>query len=205
MRLMPTPDAKVKIMALTALQAVFDGNIKAEYAGTIRKYDAVVTRPYLEKCLGVFFSMAAAIHPEMVVEVNDDKDSIQETIDEMMNTGYLQYIVHRDVYVLSGLYLNTYYLGTQANIQDFGAVVWGKLGLGATYQGFDQPPLPFDQGVTAEQFLAQFPKHKVSGNDVVLVMAGADALDLLVHGWEPRLKTLVEEYRTFIPTPDPLL
>lgn len=198
MIILPTDTGVEHILVLTAIQAMKDGVITAPYSGTIRKFEYSVGRGYFEKCVVGWLETAKASYPGDLGP--GDEYDVNEIVHYMAINGFIAYDRVQEMYILNGLWKPfPYHMTTEANIQDNGAVVWGRDGIGATYTAYNAPGVPFDG--TVEEYLAQYPAHRVAGNDTVLVMSAAQACPRLINGWNPSIRALVTEFRTNLPSP----
>ena len=198
MIILPTDVGVEHILVLTAIQAMKDGVITAPYSGTIRKFEYAVGRGYFSKCVFGWLETAKAGYPGDIQP--GDEYSVDEVVHYLSVNGFIAYDRTQEVFLLNGLWKPfPYYMTTEANIQDNGALVWGREGIGASYTAYNTPGVPFDG--TVEEYLAQYPAHKVAGNDAVLIMPAAQAAPRLINGWNPSIRALVAEFRTNLPSP----
>uniref|UniRef100_A0AAU8KX89 DUF7270 domain-containing protein n=1 Tax=Serratia phage Kevin TaxID=3161161 RepID=A0AAU8KX89_9CAUD len=196
MVILPTEVGTEHILVLTAIQAIKDGEISAPYSGTIRKFEYAVTRAHFLRCVTAWLATAQASYPGDLGA--GDEYSAEEVIHYMAINGFIAYDRTQEMYVLNGLWKPfPYYMTTEANIQDNGAIVWGRDGIGASYVAYNTPGVPFDG--TVEEYLAQYPAHRVAGNDAVLIMPASQACPRLINGWNPSVRALVAEFRTNLP------
>lgn len=194
MIILPTDTGLEHILVLTAIQAMKDNIITAPYSGTIRKFEYAVKPDYFNRCVTAWLEMAKVSYPGDLGA--GDEYSVIEVVHHMAINGYIAYDQTQEVYVLNGLWKPfPYYMTTEANIQDYGAIVWGKEGIGASYIAYNTPGVPFDG--TVEEYLAQYPAHKVAGNDTVLVISAAQACPRLINGWDPSIRSMVADFRTY--------
>lgn len=196
MVILPTDAGVEHILVLTAIQAMKDGVITAPYSGTIRKFEYSVTRELFGRCVAGWLKTAQDSYPGDLGP--GDEYNAAEVIHYMAINGFIAYDRTQEVYVLNGLWKPfPYYMTTEANIQDNGAIVWGRDGIGASYTAYNTPGVPFDG--TVVEYLAQYPAHRVAGNDTVLVMPASQACPRLINGWNPSIRALVAEFRTNLP------
>jgi len=199
MRVIVTAVGIKNLMILCALQGIKEEKIKAYYSGTIRRHEAALTRSDLMRYIESFFAMAVENYPDFVTVVDPDDlvDNAEVCFNELAGAGKLRYLPQVDLYALEGLYQNNFYLGTESNLQVSGVIYWGRLGYGATNDSYLHKSIPFG-GITYEQFLSQFPNHGVAGNDVILCIASADAVQPLIAGWSPHFIQMVNDFRSHL-------
>lgn len=209
MNITPSQTGYEHLMVFIALQGVKEGIIKSEYSGSMRLADYVADEAFIKKCIAAWVLYAVETFPAhpgeiLITAPTAQTGDVNEIFSDMLAKGYLSYDDQHSVYVFTAL--NTifgYVLTSEANVQDWGVLAWGCDGIGASYASSDVPGITFDPGVTQEDYLAQFPQHNTTGSDVMLTYSGANALDRLLNGWDPRLKELVAGIRAHIPTPLP--
>uniref|UniRef100_A0AAU8GJU8 DUF7270 domain-containing protein n=1 Tax=Salmonella phage vB_STmST313_KE31 TaxID=3161181 RepID=A0AAU8GJU8_9CAUD len=210
MNITPSQTGYEHIMVFLAIQGAKEGIITSEYSGTMRLADYVAPEAFIKKCIDAWCLYALGTYPappegELLFTVPNpaagDTDSI---FADMLAKGYLVYDITHDVYSFTSL--NTVFgftITSEANIPDWGILAWGVDGLGATYASSDVGPVLIDEGVTMEQYLAQFPQHNIAGSDIILVQPGAVALPRLVDGWKPQMKDIITGIRFHIPVVNP--
>lgn len=201
MRVVATTEGLKYLQILSALQGIKEGAINAYYSGTIRRHETALNKSDLMRFIETFFAMSVEKYPSFVSVIDEDElvDNAEVCFSEMAAAGLIRYMAQTSLYVLDGLYTNSFYLATESNIQANGVLVWGKEGYGATCDSYLHPAIPFDDGVTLDMWLSQFPNHGVAGNDVVLSIAAADAVRPLITGWSPHLNVMVTDFRSFLP------
>lgn len=206
MNITPSQIGYEHLMVFLAIQGAKEGIITSEYSGTVRLADYIASEAFIKKCITAWTQYAVESAPPsgeilFVIPTLASTDT-DEIFSDMLVKGYLVYDTQHDVYDFSALNrVFGYTITSEANIPDWGILAWGKDGLGATYASSDVGPVLIDSGVTMEQYLAQFPQHGVTGSDIIVVYPGSNALERLVAGWDPRLKTVVEDIRSHIPVP----
>lgn len=186
----PTQQDYERLMVFIGVQAIKEGVVTSPYSGTFRLGDYVCGLDFLNRCAGAWLETYFA----------DAATTAGEVVDELLRKGYLSHDVIHNVFDFSSLNrVFNYILTTEMNVPDWGVLAWGRDGLGATYASSDILGTPFDQGVTYEQYVSQFPKHGITGSDIILAMTGANALPLMVGGWSPVIKDYIEAIRANLP------
>ncbi|WPJ72185.1 hypothetical protein DEEACLCL_00168 [Salmonella phage CRW-SP2] len=211
MNITPTNLGYEHILVFTALQAAKEGVIKSEYSGTVRLSDYRISKDFIKKCILAWARYVSAAWP-VIVEADatsavetPSEDDIEEVFLSMVSLGYINFDQAHNIWEFTSL--NTvfgYAITSKINVPDWGVIAWGVDGIGGIYQSSDMVATLIDEGVTREQYLAQFPMYQITGSDIMLVLPGASALPrLVIDGWNPRLKDLITAIRSHIPVPTP--
>lgn len=204
MRVVVTTKGLLNLQILSALQAMQERLIVSAYSGTIRRHETALKKTDIMRFIEAFFAMAQAGYPDFIsiISDTDDEDNATVCFNEMAGKSQVVYRPQTDKYVLDYLYQQNFYLATESNLQTTGVILWGNKGWGATVDSYLHDPIPFDENVTLDMFLSQFPEHHVTGSDVVLCLGAADALRPLITGWSPHLAQMLADFRSFLPAPN---
>lgn len=203
MRVVITTKGLLNLQILCAIQAMNERLITSAYSGTIRRHESALHKTDLMRFIEAFFAMSVAKYPDFVsvISETDEVDNSSVCFNEMAGNSQIVYHPQTDKYVLNHLYQKNFYLATESNVQSTGVILWGVMGWGATVDSYLHDPIPFDDGVTLDMFLSQFPEHHVTGSDVVLSLGAADSLQPLITGWSPHLSQMVFDFRAALPAP----
>lgn len=211
MNINPTFLGYEHILVFTALQGAKEGVIKSEYSGTVRLADYRASEQFIKKCIAAWAEYMASKGigdwPDALVSVDvADEQLVEEIFDKMAVLGYINYDLNHDIWEFSSLNrLFGFTITSEGNIPDWGILAWGVDGIGAFYASSDLDGIPFDLGVTKQQYLAQFPQHNITGSDIILVCVGSNTIPRMLQGWDPRLKDLIADIRSYIPVPPPVV
>lgn len=208
MNINPTFTGYEHILIFIALQGAKEGIIKSEYSGSVRPADYIADAPFIKKCIAAWADYLVENFQEYPESTTVPETATVEDVDaifgDMLAKGYLSYDTRHNIYEFFSLNrVFGYAITSEANIADWGILAWGVDGLGATYASSDLGGELFDEGVTMDEYLAQFPQHNVTGSDIILTLSGSNALSRLIAGWNPYLKGLIAGFRTHLPLPDP--
>ena len=192
MNIADTPESEL-FLALCALQLIHEGKIASPYSGTVRLADYVMTSDDVKRFSLAWLTTVDGTPPH--------QDAIGAFLGRLLSEGAITFDAHRNMFDFRGLYKTLGYgLSTQANIPDSGCVVWGGDGIGAVYTTFDADPVPFDPGMTVDDFKAQFKFYNKTGNDVVLTLTAPwYSVRVIRDKWDMSLKDVLESFRGNLP------
>lgn len=213
MNITPSRMGYEHLMVFLAIQGAKEGLITSEYSGSVRLIDYTADEAFIKKCIAAWslYAVSTFDQPYMTellfTAPTPASTDVDEIFADMLAKGYLTYDTQHNVYEFSALNrVFGYTITSEANIPDWGILAWGVDGLGATYSSSDVNGIVMDPGVTYEEYLAQFPQHGVTGSDIIITYSGANALNRMLNGWDPRLKDVVSAIRGHIPVvlPEPI-